>query len=543
MGVDFNLQFGMNVRKYQFDKNGSSLTASSNATIQQSKWDSSVWLQNKTNPFSNSVKTTSNPKASTSEQRQALWDRLESLSNQKAEQTSSSSNVQQTSGGESKSTKSGLGSLMNSIGSTFSVFSKKDSNKVDGQEALNKMEQASNAEDLKPAVDEAVAEQREIQNQEVQSGHDVQSAAKESDNAQKTKAESSENVNQSKETLEANKGTQEEAANKVQLAKDNLTNATQKVASAEQALNAAKSAATTDNPNTAAINKAQADLKAAQQEEAQAKKDLEAAEQEKAEADSAVEQSETQVKEAEQNDSAAAEQVKTTESKEKVAIQTNKETVQANKELTAGVEEGQQKLEQMQSQQPDSQEAAISNSPDMSDPQAAIGQGQNTGALEERDGQYYCNGYQVSEEQYNAAQSMDQNVVNAGFSPGSTTDVYVNGSDEPKTFTVQEGKYMVDGQEVDSNTFLQEYNSAKANEESGTGGEISLINDDYSKYSSSSSESKISANYDTPVSSSGSSSIESKNGTVDEDFKAKNDRLQEMELALLRSKSGQKIKK
>ena len=168
---------------------------------------------------------------------------------------------------------------------------------------------------------------------------------------------------------------------------------------------------------------------------------------------------------------------------------------------------------------------------------APEGQSQN---IQSNDGHYYVNGYQVDEDMYNAAQSMDQNVVDAGFSPGSTCDVYMDGVDEPKTFTVSEGKYMVDGQEVDSQTFLNEYNNAKAHEESGTDGGISLINDDYSKYGNSGSTRRASANSGassgTRTSSANTPSRppadESGNGQVDQAFAEKNRRREEAELAM-----------
>lgn len=545
MTVGFNADFGMNVKKYQLAKGSTFSKTFTNSSI-QSKWDSSVFTNVSNNPFRGgaSLNISFNQlKTSAPQQRAELWDRLEAKAMQNAQKANASiqqGSTQQTGSGGAKGILSGINSLADAIGSTFK---KKDSTSADGKAALDKMNQAGSIEELKPAVDQAVTEQKNVQRQETQSNNDVKVANKDADNARKSKMQTEENVNQSQETLETNKGIHDETKNKVQQAQDKLTNATNNVKNAEQALDAARSAATAENPNTAAINKAQADLRAAQQEEAQAKKDLEAAKQEEAQASEAVDQSETQVNNAEQQDSNAANQVETTEAQADDAIQTNKEVTQTNQEMTAGIEDGKQKLDQMEGQTADAT-SETANNPSEELQNAGISQG--TGALEQRNGQYYCNGYQVSEAQYKAAQSMDQNVVNAGFSPGSTTDVYVNGSDDPKTFTVQEGKYLVNGQEVDSNTFLQEYNSAKANEESGTGQDISLINDDYSKYSSPQSAKEQSiAHNDTPAVSSGNydqDSLEAKNGTVDENFKAKMEAQEALERSLIRSKSGHKIK-
>lgn len=442
------------------------------------------------------------------------------------------------------------------------LFGKKDK----GQEnnvgkALDNLKNAQDKETLTQALDGAKVEQQA----NAQKGVAAEKAEKA---AEKGKAEADKKADISNKKLEEDK-TQLDNDNKaldqakadVQTAKASLDAATQGVAQAEQALSQAKSAATSDNPNTAAINAAEQQLKAAKEKESQAKEDLTAAENAQTDAQKKVDDQTGVVKDSETENTQAQEGVKSADQEVKTTQQETQVVQTEAQQIDEGVQEGEQRLEQMEtSPATDGTQSAtnpdgtpVSQNTDGTTP-ATGGLGNNMSLEQpnvyEKDGQYYVNGFQTNEEMYNAAQNMDQNVVNAGFSPGSTTDVYVNGQDDPVTFSVQGGKYMVNGQEVSAETFVNEYNSAKANQESGSESEISLINDDYSKYretGSGNNNNNISSNNKQvrggSKQSSGTKSTqtasnpqrppanESGNGQVDPELAAKNKRQNDAEWA------------
>ncbi len=78
--------------------------------------------------------------------------------------------------------------------------------------------------------------------------------------------------------------------------------------------------------------------------------------------------------------------------------------------------------------------------------------------------QYMVNSHVVNKDQYDAALNMDQDVIDAGFNPGSECEIKIgenaDGDDESVSFRVYGGKYYVDEQEVDSKEFLQKYQNA-----------------------------------------------------------------------------------
>lgn len=58
----------------------------------------------------------------------------------------------------------------------------------------------------------------------------------------------------------------------------------------------------------------------------------------------------------------------------------------------------------------------------------------------------------------------DKNTAKArGFSENSSTTIYANDEDDGKDFVVSDGKYFIDGQEVNEKEFVQQYDTAKAN--------------------------------------------------------------------------------
>lgn len=68
---------------------------------------------------------------------------------------------------------------------------------------------------------------------------------------------------------------------------------------------------------------------------------------------------------------------------------------------------------------------------------------------------------------------VDKNTAKArGFSENSSTTVYANDEDDGKDFVVSDGKYFIDGQEVNEKEFVQQYDTAKANSKDDNENEI-----------------------------------------------------------------------
>lgn len=68
---------------------------------------------------------------------------------------------------------------------------------------------------------------------------------------------------------------------------------------------------------------------------------------------------------------------------------------------------------------------------------------------------------------------VDKNTAKArGFSENSSTTIYANDEDDGKDFVVSDGKYFIDGQEVNEKEFVQQYDTAKANSKDDNENEI-----------------------------------------------------------------------
>lgn len=422
------------------------------------------------------------------------------------------------------------------------LFGKKDANKTNNvSKSLDDIKKAQDKETLNQALGGAKAEQAANVKEQQSAEKNSKAAEKQSQKTDKAAEKAEQQVDKNKEQLDNDKSALEESKQGVSDAQKRLDQAKQGVSDAESNLQAAKNAATQENPNTAAIQQAEAELRTAKQEEEAAKQELDAAKQKESECQTKVDNSTQELSKSEADSKQAQEEAKLSQEEMETSKQAVKTTQEQGKEIDTGIEEGNQKLEQMENAEmtngaqpamnsdgtPVNTDLNTQNNPSVSEnPQSNV---------YENNGQYYVNGFQTDQNMYNAAQNMDPDVVNAGFVPGSTTDVYVNGQDNPTTFTVQNGQYMVNGQEVDSKTFMNEYNNAKANEEAGTGGDISLINDDYSKYKNADAGNKDSGTV-IGKNTTGSASTrttsnqstgrppanESGNGQVDQEFASKN---------------------
>lgn len=396
-----------------------------------------------------------------------------------------------------------------------------------GKQSLNDIQNAQDKSTLNQALQSANNDNQAVQQNLQNDNKALKTSQNQETKAQQGADAAEAGLNEANQGLDGANQELGNAQTEVQNAEQGLQTAKTNVATAQQALDAAKAAATPENPNSAAIAKAQGDLNTAKQEEQLAQKKLDEAKQRETQAQEGVSASEQEVQVSEQQNTEAQAGLEQAVSNTEAAEAQVQTTEARGEELTEGIEQGEQKMQQMDANTP------AEGSTDTS--------GINSGVqsnVYENNGNYFVNGYQTNKDMYDAAQNMDQNVVQAGFSPGSTTDVYIEGQDEPQTFTVQNGKYLVNGQEVDSKTFVSEYNNAKANQEPGSGNDISLINDDYSKYKSGAGENRgthISGQSTDSASAPGAKEYsrpaadESGNGQVDQEFKAKNQKREDAE--------------
>ena len=540
--VGFNSQFGMNVKQYQqmqkmrfgsgvrqlqqgqqFNMNTSLFTSGKANMFAQNSQTQSLYFNgvqyNNQYEMLNNVGTKDK-----SENDYSLKENFKSLMKEAGSEIKSFANT------IGKGIKSFAGKVSNGVKNLFNKLTGKNGAQKSGNvdKALGDMQNAQDKATLKQAIDGANQENQAVGKQMQTDTKNLKAAETQENQAQQAADKAQQGLDTANKGLnEANKE-QDAAKTEVQKAEDGLKTAQGNVANAQQALDAAKAAATTENPNSAAISKAEADLAAAKKEEAAAQSALDEAKQKETKAEENVAKSEEQLKTAEQQNSDAQTKVKDAEAKTQQAETQVQSTEQQGQQISEGIEQGEQRLEQMDTAQTGENSSSIaqdgtgqveSNTTSM-----PLDSGQSSN-IYEKNGQYYVNGFQTDKNMYEAAQNMDQNVVNAGFSPGSTADVYVNGQDDPQTFTVQNGKYMVNGQEVDSTTFMNEYNKAKSNQEDGSGNDIHLINDDYSKYNKSSSkdnDSSMKTSSRESLRSSRPAADESGNGQVDQNLKARN---------------------
>ena len=228
------------------------------------------------------------------------------------------------------------------------LFGKKDKPQADNVgKALDEMKNAQDKETLSKAVEGAKVEQKANTEQ-------IATAEKAEKTAEKGKAEADKKADSSakkldgdKKQLDNDKGALEQAKTDVATAKTNLEAATQGVASAQQALDSAKSAATSENPNTVAIQNAEQQLKLAKEKETQAKNDLEAKEKALDGAQKQVDSQTETVKNSEQENKQAQEGVKKSDAEVKSAQQQTQTVQTQGQQINEGVAEGEQRLEQM----------------------------------------------------------------------------------------------------------------------------------------------------------------------------------------------------
>lgn len=381
--------------------------------------------------------------------------------------------------------------IKNGINKLFGKKDKGQDNNVG--KALDNLKNAQDKETLTQALDGAKLEQQANAQKGAAAEKAEKAAEKGKTEADKKADASNKKLEEDKAQLENDNKALEQAKADVQTAKANLDAATQGVAQAEQALAQAKSAATSENPNTAAINAAEQQLQAAKEKEAQAREDLTAKENAQTEAQKKVDDqtgvvrnSETENKQAQEGVSAAEQEVRATQQEAQV-VQTE------SQQIGEGVQEGEQRLEQMETNPAEGEAPAGANSDGTSvtqDPNApsdpfAKNQYESNNKLIENGG--------YSAEQKEAMYQARENIRN--MQPGDTircgADEYA--MDANGNMTINGQPYETNGLENPKELFAENAVGsvrAKANSDNEFDREIALMEGDSKSENTSSANQK-----------------------------------------------------
>lgn len=348
--VNFNNQFGMNVKQYQQMRFGTGVRTSS--FNPQLNFNTGVFTAGKPNLFASANTNSLNFNGVQYDNKYQMLNNVSTNDGKDGQDTSLKSNIKSlfkeigsTIGSLAKGVKTLAVKGFNAIKSLFKKGDSSKSGNVD--KALGDIKNAQDKETLQGAVDSAVQEQGQIENQQKQGDQALKGLQGKAKQAGQAEQQAGAKVDQSNEQLSSNESKLEQAKADYNSALDSVENAQYAVADAENGLTAAKNAATPDNPNTAAIQQAEAQVQSAKQAEIAARQKLQQAEQAQTQAQQAVDASKQQVDTAEaehtqaqQNLDAAEEQVNTADEQQQT-IKSN------NEEITDGVNEGNKKLEEM----------------------------------------------------------------------------------------------------------------------------------------------------------------------------------------------------
>lgn len=356
--VNFNNQFGMNVKQYQQMQQMKFGTGVRTASFSpQLSFDTGVFTAGKPNLFASNNSHSLNFNGVQYDNKYQMLNNVSTNDNKDGNDNSLKSNIKslfKEVGSTIGSVAKGIKTLAaNGFKAITSLFKKGDSSKSGNvDKALGDIKNAKDKETLQGAVDSAVQEQSQIGNQQKQGEQALKGLEGKAGQAEQAEERAGAKVDQSNEQLSSNESKLEQAKADYQTALDGVEEAQYGVADAENNLAAAKNAATKDNPNTAAIQQAEAQVQSAKQAEIAARQKLEQAEQAQTQAQQAVDASKEQVDaataehtQAQQNADAVNEQLDT-------ANDSQKEIETKNNEITGGVEEGNKKLEQMDNNPP-----------------------------------------------------------------------------------------------------------------------------------------------------------------------------------------------
>ncbi len=352
--VGFNNSFGMNIKnpqelqKKHFGANVRTSGGSSQASFNP---DTSIFKMNaaqmRGNPFSNSALNSSNMlQQSRMEKAAALWDKADAEILKSFETGAGKGGIRTL----TLPTKSGTVNSKNNTSSTHHVRT----NNKQGVQAGNAVNDVKNA-NSKSSLTDALG----VLTQLGSLAKSVVSLIEGNKKATETKEKSAEakvdksgqQVKNDKQQLEKNKASLNDANNRVSNAETRLNNAAKGVTSAEQKLAQAKAAATDDNPNTAAIAQAEAELEAAKQEEQAAQQELQAAKEEQTQAQQAVDSQSQQVEQSEQQheqDKAALDNAQKEVADVDAQVQQNQSE---GEKIDDGIAEGEKKLSDIENNQ------------------------------------------------------------------------------------------------------------------------------------------------------------------------------------------------
>ena len=365
--VGFNSQFGMNVKQYQQMQQMRFGTGVRQASFGQQglSMNTSLFTSGKANLFAQPSQTQSLSfngvqydnrfsmlnsvgKEGKAENDYNLKDNLKSLFSEI--------------GSGIKSLASSIGPAIKSIASKISSGAASLFNKITGKgnaensanvgKALGDIQNAQDKQTLSQAIDSATQEGQAVDKKLEADTKGLKTAESQETKAEQGADKAEHGVETSKQGLDKANQEHEAAKSEVQTAEDGLKNAQTQVSNAQSALDAAKAAATSENPNTVAIKQAEAELTAAKKQEDLAQKQLDEAKQKEAQAQENVGNAEQQLETSEQENTAAQDKLKEAQTNTENA-QTKVETSEAqSQQLTQGIEQGEQKMQQMQDTPP-----------------------------------------------------------------------------------------------------------------------------------------------------------------------------------------------
>ncbi len=265
-----------------------------------------------------------------------------------------------------------IGDDFGNVGDTFkSLFggkSKETKNNPDlGKKSLDDIQNAQDKQSLNQALDGANQDNSQIQSNLTGDTNALRAAQGQETQAQQNVDSSQENLSQANSDLSKAQQDLNAAQAEVQTAEQGLQTAKGNVSTAQQALDAARAAATPENPNDAAIREAESNLAKAQQEEQAAQQKLDAAKQKETQAQEAVSNAEQQVNTAEQDNTEA--QSKLDQASNNVA--SSEENLQATEtrgeEIEQGIKDGEQKMQQLETQMQEQVYGTDTNPPTVSE--------------------------------------------------------------------------------------------------------------------------------------------------------------------------------
>lgn len=365
--VGFNSQFGMNVKQYQQMQQMRFGTGVRQASFQnqQLSFDTGIFSANRSNPFG-SPSSVGNSLNFNGVQYNNKYEMMNSVGTQGKEgDYSLKDNIKSLFsevGSEIKSFAKSVGKGIKSFAGKVADGAKNLFNKITGKggndksadvgKTLGDIQNAQDKETLNQALGNANQESQAVGKQLQADTKGLKNAETQENKAQQGADKAQQGLDTANQGLDKANKEHDAAKTEVQQAEDGLKTAQTGVASAQQALDAAKAAATQDNPNTAAIAEAERNLQAAKQEEANAQKQLDAAKQKETQAQENVSKSEEQVQNAEQQNTEAKAKVDEAKTNTEQAQAQVQNSEQQSQQIDQGIQQGEQKLEQLESNVP-----------------------------------------------------------------------------------------------------------------------------------------------------------------------------------------------